>query len=97
MLMAMLWISNMAYVHNKDFQKVTIQEMPERARVGQLPRSIEIELEHDLVDHVKPGDRVQAVGVYRPQANENMGVVSAVFRSQLQCNNISIIGKEAEQ
>eukprot|EP00606_Chrysophyceae_sp_TOSAG23-5_P000014 GSChrysophyteH2.ASY1.ANO1.736.1 assembled CDS len=65
--------------------------MPERARVGQLPRSIEIELEHDLVDHVKPGDRIQAVGIYRPQANENMGVVSAVFKAHLQCNNISII------
>ena len=78
----------------KDYQRITVQEMPERARVGQLPRSIEIELEHDLVDHVKPGDRIQAVGIYRPQANENMGVVSAVFKAHLQCNNISIIGKE---
>ena len=78
----------------KDYQRITIQEMPERARVGQLPRSIEVQLEHELVDHVKPGDRVQVIGIYRPQANENGGVVSAVFKAHLMANNISILGKE---
>ena len=78
----------------KDYQTVTLQEMPERARVGQLPRSVEIQLENDLVDRVKPGDRVQVVGIYRPQSSSSNGVVSAIFKSQLMCNNISIIGKE---
>ena len=50
----------------KDYQTIILQEMPERARVGMLPRSIEVILEHDLVDRVKPGDRVQCIGVYRP-------------------------------
>ena len=78
----------------KDYQRITLQEMPERARVGQLPRSVEILVEFDLVDHVKPGDRVQVVGIYRPLPNESMGAVSTVFRAQLMCNNISILGKE---
>ena len=78
----------------KDYQKVTLQEMPERARVGQLPRSVEILLEYDLVDRVKPGDRVQVVGLYRAEANELNGIVNTIFKTQLMGNNISVIGKE---
>jgi DNA replication licensing factor MCM3 len=82
------------YCQYKDCQTVVLQEMPERAKVGQLPRSIEIMLEHDLVDKVKPGDRVQCVGVYRPLASNQNGQTTGIFRSVLMCNNVNIIGKE---
>ena len=39
----------------KDFQTIVIQEMPESAPLGQLPRSIEAMVEGDLVDKVKVG------------------------------------------
>lgn len=78
----------------KDYQTVVLQEMPERARVGQLPRSVELILQHDLVDHIKPGDRAQCMGVYRPLASVQNGQAMGLFRSVVMCNNVSVIGKE---
>ena len=75
----------------KDQQMVVLQEMPERAQVGQLPRSVEVVLENDLVNRVKPGDRVQCVGIYRPLPGD---LNVATFPTRLVGNNISILGKE---
>ncbi|CAM9591386.1 unnamed protein product, partial [Scytosiphon promiscuus] len=78
----------------KDHQTVTIQEMPERAPLGQLPRSVDVILDDDLVDRVKPGDRVQMTGLYRAVGGASNGSTSGVFRTLIIANNVSILGKD---
>ncbi|XP_048885700.1 MCM3 minichromosome maintenance deficient 3 (S. cerevisiae), like [Brienomyrus brachyistius] len=78
----------------KDHQTLTIQEMPEKAPAGQLPRSVDIIANDDLVDKVKPGDRVQLVGVYRCLPAKQGGFTSGTFRTILLVNNVKLMSKE---
>ncbi|OON16159.1 hypothetical protein X801_08032 [Opisthorchis viverrini] len=79
----------------QDHQTLTIQEMPETAPAGQLPRSVDVLLDHDLVDAVQPGDRVQVVGQYRCLPGKKSGYTSANFRTVLIANNIQSLSKDS--
>ncbi|KAM3573056.1 hypothetical protein VYU27_004927, partial [Nannochloropsis oceanica] len=79
----------------KDHQSVTIQEMPERAPLGQMPRSVSLVFEYDLVDRVKPGDRIQCMGIYKALAGQHQGSTSGVFQTVVLVNNVRLIGKDS--
>ena len=72
----------------RDVQKFTLQEMPENAPTGQMPKSVDVLVTDDLVDLAKPGDRVAVVGVYRPLASALGGVTNGVFRFVLVANHV---------
>lgn len=82
----------------KDYQLVTVQEMPENAPPGQLPRSVEVILENDLVDKMKPGDRVRLCGVYRAVSGARaQGHLSGLFRTVLLANHVDFLSQHASQ
>ncbi|KAI9500249.1 MCM DNA helicase complex subunit [Coemansia spiralis] len=80
------------YSRYMDHQTVNIQEMPERAPPGQLPRGVDVILDDDLVDIVKPGDRVSLVGVYRALGGKATTAASAIFRTVIVVNSVRVFG-----
>jgi len=78
----------------KDHQTLSVQEMPEKAPAGQLPRSVDIIADNDLVDLAKPGDRVQIIGNFRCMPGKQGGFTTGTFRTILIANNVALLSKE---
>jgi DNA replication licensing factor MCM3 len=73
-----------------------LQEPPERTPLGQLPRSVEVVLEGDLVDKVKPGDRIQVNGVFKcisTMATNSSGNVKTVLIG----TNVQMLNNDIQQ
>ena len=70
--------------------------MPEKAPPGMLPRSVDVVLEDDLVEKVKPGDRVEVIGVFKCVGKQG-GVGNGIFRTVLVATSIRVIGNEVKE
>ncbi|KAH6629692.1 DNA replication licensing factor MCM3 [Boeremia exigua] len=88
-------VTEYGYCVYRDHQTISIQEMPERAPAGQLPRSVDVVMDDDLVDRVKPGDRIQLVGIYRSLGNRNAGAGSSTFRTLILANNVILLSSKS--
>lgn len=81
----------------KDYQKFNIQEAPEAAPAGQIPRSIEVICEGDLADKAKPGDRVQVTGVYRPfPPSQQQDFTTGIWPARLIATSVQLIKEMTE-
>jgi len=74
----------------KDLQLVVVQEMPESIPTGLMSRSIEVIVQEDLVDSMKPGDRVQIVGIYQPYPTSNTAA-NATFRTCVLATSVQLL------
>jgi len=77
-------------VHNdctfSDRQVLKLQETPEAVPEGETPQSVAVSVYDDLVDQVRPGDRVEVTGIYRASAvrpMRNLKSCSSVYRTYL--------------
>ena len=80
----------MELIHNrctfKDKQLIKVQESPESIPDGETPQTIDVYVYDQLVDFVKPGDRVEVTGVYRASAirlNPRRRTVEAVYKTYI--------------
>jgi replicative DNA helicase Mcm len=81
-----------------DFQVIRIQELPEELPPGQLPQFFDVNLEGDVVNAARPGDRVVLTGILRAVPDVAPGQMrTRLFRSQIDCNYAEVKGKEPEQ
>jgi len=77
-------------IHNlcmfSDKQHVKIQETPEAVPEGETPQTVHMCAYEDLVDFIKPGDRVEVVGIYRAQGirmNSNVRTLKNIYRTYI--------------
>jgi replicative DNA helicase Mcm len=81
-----------------DYQVARIQELPEELPPGQLPQFFDVNLEGDMVNNARPGDRVILTGIVKAESEFTQHSVRLrTFRSRIDGNYIQIIGKESEQ
>jgi DNA replicative helicase MCM subunit Mcm2 (Cdc46/Mcm family) len=81
-----------------DFQVLRVQELPEELPPGQLPQFFDVNVEGDIVNMARPGDRVVLTGVVRAVPDYNLGQVrTRLFKSQIDCNQVEVKGKEPDQ
>ena len=69
-----------------DKQHVKIQEVPESVPEGETPQTIHLCAYEDLVDDVRPGDRVEITGIYKAmgvRVNQNRRTLKNVYRTYI--------------
>ena len=80
-----------------DFQILRVQELPEELPPGQLPQFFDVNVEGDIVNMARPGDRVVLTGIVRAVPDYALGAVrTRLFKSQIDCNQVEVRGKEPE-
>ena len=78
-----------------DWQKFVLQEKPEELPPGQLPRSLEVILKEDLVDIVRPGDRVTVTGVLAIAEDKAIRKDQPpIFYTYMNANYVEVASKE---
>lgn len=81
-----------------DSQVLRVQELPEELPPGQLPRFFDVDLEGDIVNTARPGDRLVLTGVVRAEQDVTPGQArSRVFRSKIEGNLLEVSGKDPGQ
>ncbi|CAJ0576172.1 unnamed protein product, partial [Mesorhabditis spiculigera] len=74
----------------QNFQRIVIQESPNKVAAGRLPRSKDVILLGDLCDSCKPGDEIEVTGIYTNNYDGALNFKQGfpVFTTLIQANHI---------
>ena len=88
-----LIMQNMSVYRNH--QTTTLQESPSDVAPGRVPRGKEVVIFGDNIDKVKPGDEVEAVGIFasRYDCALNYKQGFPIFHTFIEVNNITQVNK----
>ncbi|CAG8645429.1 13554_t:CDS:10 [Cetraspora pellucida] len=88
--------NTMTLIHNrssfKDRQVCRLQETPDNIPDGQTPHSVSVCLYDDLVDSVRPGDKVELTAIYRSapiRVHPRKRTIKALFKTYLDVVHIA--------
>ena len=85
---SMTMLHNRCYFTNK--QLIKLQETPEAIPEGETPHTVNLCAFDDLVDFIKPGDRVDITGIFKAvpiRVNPKARAVKAIFKN---CRSFSL-------
>lgn len=77
-----------------DYQEIKILESVSMLRVGNIPRSMLVKLEHDLVDCCHPGDEVLVVGSLISQWQPVAANIECNVSMALRAHSITVVNTE---
>ena len=90
-------LSSLTLIHNRsefaDRQVIRLQETPDSVPDGQTPHTVSLSVYDELVDVVKPGDRVVVTGIFRSvpvRVNPRQRVVKSLFKTYLDVVHVRI-------
>jgi replicative DNA helicase Mcm len=77
-----------------DTQTILVQEILDNMLGGEQPRIMPAEITEELVQSVRPGDRVVINAILRQHPQMKAGTTSPVFKTYLEVNNIEIYERD---
>ena len=88
-------------IHNlcffSDRQYIKLQETPEIVPDGETPQTVTLVVHDELVDSVKPGDRVEITGIFRAQplkVTANHRTLRSVFNTYIDVISFDLTSKQ---
>jgi replicative DNA helicase Mcm len=78
-------------------QKIRLQESPEELRGGELPQTLDVNLEDDISGEVAPGDRILVTGILRSYQRVTQFGKKLFFDIYLDGNSLELKQEEFEE
>jgi replicative DNA helicase Mcm len=78
-------------------QKIRLQESPEELRGGELPQSLDVNLEDDISGEISPGDRVIVAGILRSYQRTTQFGKTPFFDIYMDGNSLEVKEEEFEE